>query len=246
MLSAHILHGAASMNPSVSLLPRSATALVLSCVALVACTSEATAPSTGTDDLVNQSSADVTVLQISPTSREINILNGVAVHTGEAPSDPAFDVSKCTLRPDGDLDCTSAFEAAFGAPALHPIIVSSSISRCKVVSIQTVSKLAAVENSDGIGAYYAFQSGPRSAEGLVPKAHLAKVADATLKNGDKAIVHKFVGLGACDIGGRWGAASFKPYMQFTGADVYKNWDSHENYAVSYDLAPIDRTGELLK
>lgn len=213
-------------------------------VAAVAC-SEA-GSSTGTDDLVHQTSADVTVLKVATTPRQIHITNATAVTTGEAPSDPAFAVSACTPRPNGELDCTAPFEAAFGAPALHPILVSASKTRCQVVTIQTVSKAAAAAASDGIGAYYGYGAGPRSSEKVVPAARLQKVADATLKNGDKAVVHTFVALGACDVGGRWGAATFKPYMQFTSNEVYKNWDAHENYAVSYNTGSFDRTSELLK
>jgi hypothetical protein len=217
--------------------------------ALLACTGGSGDSSTSSDDIVNQASPDVTVLSIASTFRQIHLVQGAAVTTGEAPNDPAFDVSQCAALPAGMLDCTRAFEAAFGAPALHHVIVSSSVARCKVVAIQTVSKAAAAANSEGIGAYYAYQSGPRSGERLVPKAKLAKVADAKLVDGTDAVVHAFVGLGACDIGGRWGGADFKPLMQFKDAasgEVYKNWDTHDNYVLASGSPNVDRRGELLQ
>jgi hypothetical protein len=223
-------------------------AFSLASVALAACS--APDDSVGSDSQnIDQTSGDVTVLKVTTTWKQIHISNGSAVTTGEAPNDPAFDSSKCTDLGKNQLDCTKAFESAFGAPALHDIILSHQVARCRVVEIQTVSSAAAVDASDGIGAYYGYDSGPRSSERLLPKANLAKVGDAKFKDGTKAVVHAFVGLGACDIGGRWGAASFKPYMQFTASDdgrQYKNWDDHADYRIEDQTRSFDRSAELLQ
>src|SRR5690349_15201110 len=123
------------------------------------------------------------------------------------------------------MDCTRAFEARFDAPALDTIDVTRYGFFCRLLRVVTVSKKSAVANSEGIGFYYqgfgggnGFRVTPRTSQGTT--RGLKKIGEATLKSGEPAELHEFVGLSGCWMGSSSSSYSarydFKPFMQFTG------------------------------
>lgn len=157
---------------------------------------------------------------------------------------------------DGQLECTKPFASTFGAPALGRIAISIRSTLCKPIVITTASKKAAVDHADGIGSHYTFEPGSEENGDYVPKSKLKAVGAATAKNGDALVLHRFVGIGDCDIGGRMGASQLKPFMRFYGHDgrVYDNWDNRPfapfgpdaNYRYTWSSYTIDRSAELLR
>jgi hypothetical protein len=155
------------------------------------------------------------------------------------------------------MDCTRAFEARFNAPAIDTIDVTRHGFFCRLLRVVTVSKKSAIENSEGIGFYYkgfggrdGFRLTPRVDEGAT--RGLKKIGDATLKNGEAAELHEFVGLSGCWFGSSSSSYSarydFKPFMQFANGDGNhtRNWDNHSNYELTVTNNRFDRSGELLR
>ena len=86
---------------------------------------------------------------------------------------------------------------------------------------------------------------------FVPTDRLKPVGTATLRNGEQATLHEFVGVANCPAGGA-GALSrlFKPYMEFDAGerrkDLFHNWDLASNYRIGADVTQFDRSSDVLR
>ncbi len=235
------------------MLRRSTGFLLTAAFALTACAS----PDAATESAdLSQESSDVTILKIESADGWLHVRSGRAVHDGPNPTPQTFDAAKCTPWTEGHLDCTSAFEEAFGAPALARIAISEHATLCKPILITTASKKAAVANADGIGSHFNVEPGSEETGDYVTKSELRVVGEAKAKQGYPVVLHRFVALGYCDAGGRWGSSKFKPFMRFYAPNtgwVYDNWDNRpysssggdRNYHYTWNSYVIDRTRELL-
>jgi hypothetical protein len=197
-------------------------------------------PDLGKADTIDQDSPDVTVLKAEAID-EVRPTH--------------FDASKCTDPGSFDMDCTAEIEGRIGAPALHEVRAPAgevfSSFFCRLLEVTTVSKNGAVAGADGIGFYYR----GNGIEGFrfVPRSKLKKIGEVTLKNGEAATLHQFIGLANCwqgTISSSFAARyRFKPFMQFTAGDtghVYRNWDEADDYVISASHDRFDRSAELLR
>jgi hypothetical protein len=182
--------------------------------------------------LVDQPSSDITVLE----------------------ADTRDEVRASTLTPDVCFEaggCTTAFEEHFGAPALHLIPLPSTPEFfCRVLHVTTITKRAALERSSGIGFFY---SGVTSgSDFFVAKDRLAKIGEATLKDGTPVDLHEFIGLANCWRRSPSSSAAtryeFKPYLlSESNGEVTRNWDRVEkNHAITPQAFAWDRSGDLLR
>ena len=106
----------------------------------------------------------------------INSRSGVVDYGGERPTRDGFDLNRCTPVDAESVDCTDVFRAAFGVPALQRLVVSTSVTMCAIAEITTITNAAALDASDGIGAYYAHAPGSDNRSRFVPKADLVYAA----------------------------------------------------------------------
>jgi hypothetical protein len=230
--------------------PAAAFLVFATAFALTGCSSETSESGSDAQD-ISQDRADITILKIEPLEGWLHVRNGKAVHDGEAPTPAAFDTQSCSPWRDGELDCSAEFASTFGAPAFHRIAISEQVTRCKPIRITTASKKAAVAHTDGVGTHYTVEPGSEEIGDFIEKSRLAVAGEATAKNGDALVLHRFVALGYCDRGGRFGSSQFKPFMRFTAhGSVYDNWDNRpygggRDYRYSWDSRTIDRSSELL-
>ena len=207
------------------------------------CASESADPAVANDDLVSQGSSDLTVLK----AEALDPINGNG--------SPGFVESDCkpvaSAPGDQRIDCTAPMEKRFGAPALHDILVPlpQSLFFCRVMRVTTVTKKAAFDNATGAGFYYRGYGGNGR---FVPKGNLKSVGEVTLKNGDAAVLHEFVGLANCFLGSASSSMQarydFKPFVRFvTPSETYDNWDlAKDNYVLTTRNDRFDRSAELLK
>jgi hypothetical protein len=183
--------------------------------------------------IVNQDADDVTVTK--------------AVATAPV----TVDLATCPPAQPGSLDCTAALAARFGAPALHRVIVpvGGNLAGCNLLQVTTASKQAAVANSTGIGWYAAEATAGSQAMTtgrFVPKAELKSLGPATLKSGDPATLHLFVGLANCPAGQGSLDRLFKPFMEFAAPQqTFRNWDRSANYRISRGAPQFDRSAIVL-
>ena len=218
--------------------------LLLSFAVLTGCSASASGPEVQSDDIVSQSSPDLTVVK----AFALEPINGNG--------SPGFVESECTPVPlnpaEGKkLDCTKAMEKRYGLPALHDILIPipQNLFYCYELKVTTVSKKAAIENADGIGFFY---RGYYANGRYIPKASLKEVGNVILKNGEPGVLHEFVGLANCFLGD--GSSSmqatydFKPFMRFvTPSETYDNWDLvPTDYRLTTRSSGFDRTSEVLK
>jgi outer membrane protein assembly factor BamB len=166
------------------------------------------------------------------------------------------DMSRCRPGTADTRDCTQELQRTAGAPSLQQVIVpaASNFAGCQVLRVTTAVKNAALDGALGIGFYSAdTNEGQFSADHgrRVPAKELKPVGKGTLKNGEPAVLHEFVGISNCEVaGGARTGKQMKPYMDFLGGPprtIYRNWDPIAgNYAVTSQSAPIDRRGEVLR
>jgi len=169
----------------------------------------------------------------------------------------ALDTTRCAAIDGVSVDCTAALvEAAGGAPAFHRVLLGAGqdVSGCAVARVTTVSKNAALATAEGIGFWSAQAAGGNvAAENsgrFVGKAALKPLGPATLRNGDPATLHEFVGLTNCPLGqGSSMGRLFKPYMQFLGAPdgrIFRNWDLADNYRIDSAITQFDRSADVVR
>jgi hypothetical protein len=107
-------------------------------------------------------------------------------------------------------------------------------------------------NTSGIGFYSsAVTAGAIAAQNagrFVPKGRLKTSGTATLRSGEPATLHDFVGVTNCvGAGPEAPGRIFKPYMQFEGdGKVFRNWDLAENYRITPTVTQFDRSGDVLR
>lgn len=165
----------------------------------------------------------------------------------------AVDASTCAPAGPGNLDCTAALEAKFGAPSLRTVIVpvGYDFDGCSLVRVTTASKGSGLADASGIGWYAAdatpgFQS--MTAGRFSAKDQLQQVGTATLQSGAPAVMHEFIAVANCSAGQASLDLLFKPFMQFENAPdgkIYRNWDLAQNYRISRAVPQFDRGGEVL-
>jgi hypothetical protein len=175
----------------------------------------------------------------------------VTVTKAVATAPLALDLGTCPPADPGNLDCTAALAARFAAPALHRVIVpvGGNFAGCNVLLVTTASKQAAVANSTGVGWYAAEATAGSQAMTtgrFVPRAELKVAGAATLKTGDPAVLHTFVGVANCPAGQGSFDRLFKPYMEFdTPQQTFRNWDRSANYRISRTAPQFDRSANVL-
>jgi hypothetical protein len=190
--------------------------------------------------MVNQPSADVATLTV-------HIREPIGGH-----GEPGFAPSECIPLDAFMMDCTEAMERRFGAPALHEIQASTSQFFCQAMHVETVTKKAAFDASVGIGFFYNGFGRPDDAEHFVEKERLKKVRDVTLKNGEPAVVHTFVGLAGCFLGSATSSAQklyeVKAFVRFIGDNgaTFNNWELGDNLAFRGTNGHADRSAHLLR
>jgi hypothetical protein len=166
------------------------------------------------------------------------------------------DMSRCRPGSADTRDCTQELQRTAGAPSLQQVIVpaASNFAGCQVLRVTTAVKNAALGGTEGIGFYSADTTeGQFSADHgrRVPSSDLKAVGKGTLKSGEAAILHEFVGVVNCEVaGGSRTGKQMKPYMDFLGGPprtLFRNWDPIAgNYALGGQTVQIDRQGEVLR
>jgi hypothetical protein len=188
--------------------------------------------------IVNQTRDDVTVVRAS------------------AAGAVALDTSRCRESIPGSIDCTEELARLAGAPSFHRVVVplGETFSGCRRLVVTTASKQTALPTALGIGFYSAdATAGQYGADQgvFVPASQLKAMGTGTLKNGQPATLHEFVGLVDCALAPDVTASKrFKPYMQFAGGrprTIYRNWDPIAgNYTIGGQVSQFDRTGQVLR
>lgn len=187
--------------------------------------------------LVDQPSPDITVVK----AEALDPINGNGA--------PGFSDAECTTIDESHRDCTDAMAKRFDAPALHRIEIPTNEFFCHVLRVTTATRAAALDASAGIGFFYDGYGG----EGrFVAKADLKTVGEAHLKNGERVVLHEFVGLANCWLGDSSSSAAasyrFKPYARFDGTDgkgPYRNWDEANDYVIRTLGDRFDRSSDVL-
>jgi hypothetical protein len=201
---------------------------------------------------IDQRTNDITVLQIW-TGSEIY---------SKSEEGGSLDLSQCKGtqgNPYLNLDCAAAVQALLknssdsATPALATAFgFPSQGGVCETWEIRTVTKLSAFNSPTFTGIGFSLERGSYSGanEGLfIPKAELDQVGvTVTLKDGEPAIVHRFVAQGACNANGDDGYSlefsmiKFRPYARFnTATDQYTNWDS---VASDYQVGAIYNSSSI--
>jgi len=209
--------------------------------------------------VIDQSGTDVQVLQVWTPGKVFP--NPAPAWSSSGPQDLQLDAAAGTdcVRLNSretatwnsrDLDCTDAFvtKAAWpGSPkspafnALRWNVTTNVQSRqsftdpdfCQLVELRTVTKDAslAAPSFAGIGFHTS------RAPSFVPKSDLHAVGHVTLKSGEAATVHRFVGISTCisgahnsTSGNTYQTFDFKPYARFDlspgeGDASFRVWES---------------------
>jgi len=186
--------------------------------------------------IVNQDEGDITVVKAAATAAL------------------ALDTSKCRPAGAGNIDCTDALSAKFGAPALHNVIVPAgyNFAGCNLLTVTTASKQTGLANAAGIGWFAADATAAEQAMTtgrFVTGGALRSVGAGLLKTGEPAVLQMFVGVANCTIGTSSYDKLFKPFMQFENSPdgrFFRNWDRSPNYRISRTAAQFDRTGDILR
>jgi hypothetical protein len=231
-----LLHKAA--NPSHHLEPImksfACSVTVVAVAMLTGCAATTDAVDESASDLVNKPASDVTVLSASTSGP----VNGV-------------QRAECTALPSGQFNCTQAYERRLGLPMIHEWISWNPESvQCSTLKVRTVSPAAAINQASatGIGFHY---DGINNLSRFIPKSKLVEVGSVTLRSGQAAKVHEFVGFTTCWLGSGSSSANakytFKPYMQFeANGETFRNWDIVPNdYVIRSSIQGFDRSNELL-
>ncbi len=165
-----------------------------------------------------------------------------------------LDTSTCVPTGTGNLNCTEALAAKFGAPAFHDLIVpvGYTFAGCNLLTVTTASKQAGLTASTGIGWYAADATAAEQAMTtgrFVGTGVLKQVGAGQLKVGGPAVLNQFVGVANCPVGTGSYDKVFKPFMQFENSPdgrVFRNWDRANNYRISRAAPQFDRTGAVLQ
>jgi outer membrane protein assembly factor BamB len=187
--------------------------------------------------VVDQDRDDVTVVRASTAALQL-------------------DLGRCNPADAGTVDCTEELASRSGTPALHRVLFNAgqNISGCALLRVTTAGKDDGLANATGIGFYSTQAAAGNLANddvGLfVPANRLKPVGTATLRNGEQATLHEFVGVANCPAAGA-GALSrlFKPYMEFdagSGGNLFHNWDLASNYRIGADVTQFDRSSDVLR
>jgi hypothetical protein len=185
--------------------------------------------------IVNQDADDVTVTQATATTAL------------------ALDTRTCDAAAPGNVECTAALARKVGAPPLHAVVVPAGydFAGCRLLTVTTASKQAALNDASGIGWYAAdAAAGSQSMTNgrFVPKAELKPAGTATFRSGAPAVLNQFSAMAGCTVGGGSYDKLFKPFMQFDNApdgNVYRNWDRAQDYRVSRAFPQFDRSADVL-
>jgi hypothetical protein len=167
----------------------------------------------------------------------------------------AVDSARCTVDTAGTVDCTRELERVHGAPSLHRLVVPTghAFPGCRVLRLVTASQQAALTGASDVGFYSADATeGQQTADRgrVIAKPELKVVGPATLRNGQPAILHEFIGTVNCTLGPATVSRKiFKPFMDFkveAENKVVRNWDTSANYTISQEASRFDRSGEVLR
>ncbi len=224
------------------------------CFALFALT--ACAPSGG-DELLEEQSLTVEAegkgdsVVVDQRSDDLSVLRANATDAIGGDGAPGFREAECTPINDWSMDCTSAFEARYGVPALHRISVPrlSGHFYCRVLYVETATKQGALDVSDGIGFFY---RGYGSEGRFVPRDRLVQVGTATRLDGAPMAVHRFAGFANCWNGSASSSSlatyTFKPFVQFDSHDgtLYRNWDAATDYVIKPSFPSFDRASDVTR
>lgn len=213
----------------------------------------------------DQGSVGVQDLTTSRDGNDVTVLVGRLGETigrmypdGQKLGDRALDLSRCE-----DTDCTSAAQELLDATLVGDFSYDAASSgACETIEFTTLTKRAAFDAPTfrGIGFYVSSQGMSFvSKETLLARGDSGEV---TLKDGSRAIAHRFVAQGMCfGLGGNGGAIArrtyeWKPYARFdAGGDTYRIWDGvRRNYFLGRVdgslsagfVSSFDRTRELLR
>ena len=164
-----------------------------------------------------------------------------------------LDPTTCAAADAGNLDCTAALSARFGAPAFHKLTVPAgyNFAGCNLLTVTTASKQAGLAASTGIGWYAADATASDQAMTsgrLVTTGELKQVGAGQLKVGGAAVLNQFVGVANCTVGQGSYDKVFKPFMQFENSPdgrIFRNWDRAQNYRISRAAPKFDRTAAVL-
>jgi hypothetical protein len=176
----------------------------------------------------------------------------VAVAATEALS---LDTAGCQAVDPGTVDCTEALARAADRPSFHRVLFSAGwdVSSCLLLRVTTASKNAGLPDASGIGFWSTRAlSGNVAGEDagrFIAKDDLKPVGTATLKSGEAATLHEFVGVSNCVMDGERTSRLFKPYMGFERASdrtVFHNWDLAPNSEIGPAEPRIDRRAEVLR
>jgi hypothetical protein len=185
--------------------------------------------------IVNQATDDVTVSKAAAAT---------AIH---------IDTNTCDPATAGNVDCTAAMAHLAGLPAFQTVVVPAgyNFAGCTLLTVTTASKQSGLANATGIGWYAADAvagSQAMTSGRFIRTAELVSAGTAVFKTGAPAIFHRFAAVANCSVGQGSYAKLFKPFMQFEDSpdgNIYRNWDTSANYAITRAAPQFDRTANVV-
>ncbi|MFO0677421.1 MAG: hypothetical protein U0169_12880 [Polyangiaceae bacterium] len=253
-----------------TLAARSALAFpLLAGLSLAACVAEGgdvdVGQTEGAVSVIDKTGDDVQTLQVWTPGKLFP--NPPERWTAPAPSDVSLEAASgdscATLSTrewsrwfDKDVDCTDAFVSKLAwpgakkSPAFDTIrfqvshdtqanVSYTDPDMCTLVELRTVTKDAALDSPTFAGIGFHTSRGPS----FVAKADLHAVGHTTLKSGEAATVHRFVGISTCisgahnsTSGNMYQTFAFKPYARFDlspgeGDASFRVWESTADHRI---------------
>jgi hypothetical protein len=199
--------------------------------------------SDGNAEIIDQSTTGITVLRAS----------------AEGMVDQ-FRAEQCTPIDSASMDCTDAFQARYETPALHSIIVPTAASsfECRLLRVEVVGTREVLADATGIGFHYrGYMSAESDEPRFVPGEVLAPIGDATLADGARGYVFRFLGLANCSLGSASSSEQatyeLKPFVGLwdeATRTATRLWDAGPgvyggSYVISSDAPSFDRSAEVL-
>jgi hypothetical protein len=181
---------------------------------------------------------------VDSVGRDVTLLQawlGTRITGSDQPpalSGQRFEVAGCI----GD-DCTAVAEQVLRlpnteqvSPMIAPFHYINSSGLCEMLELRTVTRQSALDAASFAGLGFFYSSGEPSI-GFVPRERLHAVGEVTLRDGAKAVVHRFLAPGMCfGRGGNTGSIlarrhELKPYARFSvpeTAEAYRVWDDAQS------------------
>ena len=143
-----------------------------------------------------------------------------------------LDTSKCVPTGTGNLDCTDALAAKFGAPAFHDLVVpvGYTFAGPQPAHRHHGQQAGRADGVDGDRLVRRRRHGRRAGDdhGALRRDRPAQEGRrGTAQGGGPAVLNQFVGVANCPVGTGSYDKIFKPFMQFENSPdgrVFRNWD----------------------